>query len=72
MESAARPDLQTPRFPHLGPVLCALMLAAALLEGVRAYIDSRLPGDLPFYAAHAMSFKINGNVLQTAAFCTPR
>ena len=56
---------------HLAPMLCALAAAVTLLGGVQAYVSRRLPGDLPFYAAHAMSFKVNANVLQTLAFRTP-
>lgn len=57
--------------PHLGPVLCSLAVAALLLGGVQAYVSRQLPARLPYYAAHAMSFKVNGNVLQRLAFCTP-
>ena len=56
---------------HLGPALCALAAAAALLGSVQAFVARRLPGSLPFYAAYAMSFKVNANVLQTLAFRTP-
>ena len=52
-------------------MLCALLAAAALLGGMQAFVEARLPGRLPFYAAHAMSFKVNGNVVQRAAFRTP-
>ena len=47
---------------------CAVLAAAALLGIVRVCVEPRLPGRLPFYAAHAMSFKVNGNVLQRVAF----
>lgn len=57
--------------PHLGPGLAALVVAVALLVGVQALVGARLPGSLPFYAAYAMSFKVNGNVLQSLAFRTP-
>ena len=60
-----------PGGPHLAPACCALLAAAALLAGVRAYVAPLLPARLPFYAAHAMSFKVNGNVLQSAAFRAP-
>ena len=52
--------------------MCGAVLAAAALLGiVRACVEPRLPGRLPFYAAHAMSFKVNGNVLQRVAFRLP-
>ena len=62
---------RAPGFPHLAPACCALLAAAALLAGGRAYVAPRLPARLPFYAAHAMSFKVNGNVLQRVAFRAP-
>ena len=62
---------RAPGRPHLAPACCALLAAAALLAGVRAYVAPRLPARLPFYAAHAMSFKVNGNVLQSVAFRAP-
>jgi D-alanine transfer protein len=52
-------------------MLCAMAVVAALLGGVRMFVRARLPGRLPYYAAYAMSFKVNGNVLQRLAFRTP-
>ena len=63
--------LRAPGGPHLAPACCALLAAAALLAGGRACVAPRLRARLPFYAAHAMSFKVNGNVLQRVAFQTP-
>ncbi len=51
-------------------MLGSLAVAALLLGGVQAYVSRQLPVHLPYYAAHQMSFKVNGNVLQTLAFCT--
>ena len=56
--------------PHLLPGCCALVTAVALLGGVRGFVGARIPGRLPYYAAHAMSFKVNGNALQRVAFRT--
>ena len=63
--------LRAPGGPHLAPACWALLAAVGLLSGVRAYVGPRLPPRLPLYAAHAMSFKVNGNVLQSVAFRAP-
>ena len=71
METDVQSGLQRPGAAHLASAFVALVAAVAFLLVVQAFISRRLPGDLPFYAAHAMSYKVNGNVLQTVAFRTP-
>ena len=70
METDVYSGVRSAALSHLVPALCALAAALAFLGGVQTYILGRLPHDLPFYTAHAMSFKVNGNALQTAAFRT--
>ncbi len=65
------PTPRMPHCPHLAAAVCALVVAASLLAGVQAYVRWAVPRMLPFYAAHAVPIKIDGNLLQTAAFRAP-
>ena len=64
-------EFQTASRSHLPPMFCAVVTALSLLGGVRGFVGARIPAQLPYYAAHAMSFKVNGNALQRVAFRTP-
>ena len=66
-----RPVPPPPHRPRLLAAACALVLTAAFLGGVRLYVHLTIPRMLPFYSAHAVSIKIGGTLLQSAAFRTP-